>query len=64
MLREVCTTVIELPARAWDYGQRCPYEAIIYGLVLAALAMVSKLLLALLACVVMASGIGGSLRVR
>ncbi|NEQ46999.1 MAG: hypothetical protein F6K00_27045 [Leptolyngbya sp. SIOISBB] len=64
MLRSICTTVIELPARAWDYGQRYPYEAIVYGLVLAALAMVSKLLLALLAYVVVASGIVGSLRVR
>ncbi|MEM9118214.1 MAG: hypothetical protein AAGD09_10070 [Cyanobacteria bacterium P01_F01_bin.56] len=64
MIREVCTTLIELPARAWDYGQRHPHEAIVYGLVLAALAMISKLLLALLACVVVASGVVGSLQVR
>ncbi|MEM9118209.1 MAG: hypothetical protein AAGD09_10045 [Cyanobacteria bacterium P01_F01_bin.56] len=64
MLRAIGNTLIELPARAWDYGQRYPYEAIFYGLVLAALAMVYQLVLALLACVVVASGVVGSLRVR
>jgi len=62
MFRSVATTIIEMPARAWVYGQRYPYEAIVYGLVLAGLAMVSKLLLALLSCVVVISGIKGALR--
>jgi hypothetical protein len=62
MFKSVAITLVEMPARAWSYGQRYPYEAIVYGLVLAGLAMVSKLLLALLACVVVASGIKGALR--
>ena len=63
MIRSIITTLCQMPARAWHYGQCRPYEAIVYGLVLAALAMVSKLLLALLACVVVASGIQSALSV-
>ena len=63
MLRSILLTLYQMPARAWQYGQHRPYEAIVYGLVLAALAMVSKLLLALLACVVVASGIKSVLSV-
>jgi hypothetical protein len=62
MFKSIATTLIEMPARAWAYGQRYPHEAIVYGLVLAGLAMVSKLLLALLSCVVVISGIKGALR--
>jgi hypothetical protein len=57
MIKSVATTLGTMPARAWAYGQRCPHEAIVYGLALAAIAMVSKLLLALLSCVVVASGV-------
>ena len=63
MVRSILLTLYQMPARAWQYGQCRPYEAIVYGLVLAALAMVSKLLLALLACVVVASGIKSALSV-
>lgn len=63
MFKSVALTLYAMPTRAWQYGQRCPHEAIVYGLVLAGLAMVSKPLLALLACVVVASGIRGALRV-
>ena len=63
MFKSLALTLYHLPARAWHYGQRYPYEAIVYGLVLAGLAMFSKLLLALLTCVVVASGIRGALRV-
>ena len=62
MFRDIVTTLVEMPARAWYYGQRYPHQAIVYGLVLAGLAMVSKLLLALLSCVVVISGITGALR--
>ena len=61
VIKTIFLTLYEMPARAWQYGQHHPYEAIVYGLVLAALAMVSKLLLALLACVVVASGIKSAL---
>lgn len=64
MFKSVALTLYAMPLRAWQYGQRCPHEAIVYGLVLAALAMVSKLLLALLSCVVVVSGIRGTLRVE
>lgn len=63
MLRSIPTTLYRLPFRAWQYGQRCPHEAIIYGLVLMAIALVSKLLLALLACLVVVSGIKAALMV-
>lgn len=62
-MSKTISLIYHLPARAWHYGQRYPYEAIVYGLAIAALAMVSKLLLAVLACVVVASGIVGSLKV-
>ena len=64
MFKSLALTLYHLPARAWHYGQRYPYEAIVYGLAIAALSLVSKLLLALLACVVVASGIVGSLKVN
>lgn len=57
MFRSVLETIVQLPSRAWRYGQHCPYEAIIYGLVLAAIALISKLLLASLALVVVTSGV-------
>jgi uncharacterized membrane protein len=62
MLKDIPITLYRMPFRAWQYGQRYPYEGILYGLVLAALAMVSKLFLVLLACVVVASGITASLK--
>lgn len=57
MVRDILLTIAGMPARGWQYGQRCPYEAIVYGLTLAAIALVSKFALALLACVVVASGL-------
>lgn len=63
MLKSILATLYAMPYRAWQYGQQRPHEAIVYGLVLAGLAMVSKLLLALLACVVVLSGIRAALRV-
>ena len=62
MFKSVAFTLYQMPFRAWQYGQHRPHEAIVYGLVLAALAMVSKLLLALLSCVVVISGIKGALQ--
>lgn len=61
MLKSVAITIYRMPNRAWEYGQRRPYEAIVYGLALAGLALVSKVLLALLACIVVASGVKRSL---
>jgi hypothetical protein len=61
MFKEIVTTLYRMPYRAWQYGQRYPYEAIVYGLVLAGLSMISKPLLALLACVVVVSGIKAAL---
>lgn len=62
MLSSILVPLYRLPQRAWQYGQRYPHEAIVYGLVLAALAMVSKLLLALLALTVVVSGIRAALQ--
>ncbi len=61
MLRSVAVTLCQMPRRAWQYGQRCPHEAIVYGMALMAIALVSKLLLALLACLVVTSGIKSAL---
>ena len=57
LLRSIALTLYVMPFRAWQYGQKRPYEAIVYGLVVAAVAMVSKLFLAILASVVVASGV-------
>lgn len=63
MFKSVAFTLYAMPFRAWQYGQYRPHEAIVYGLVLAALAMISKLLLAMLSMIVVFSGIRGALKI-
>lgn len=60
---EIAITLYHMPFRAWQYGQRCPLEAIVYGVTLAAVSLFSKLFLALLAFIAVASGIKAALRV-
>jgi hypothetical protein len=62
MLRSIVLTLAAMPRRAWGYGQRCPHEAIVYGVALLVFALVSKLLVATLGAVVVASGIVAALR--
>lgn len=56
-IQSIFKTLYVLPFRAWQYGQRRPYEAIVYGLTLGVFAIVAKLVLALLACLVVGSGV-------
>lgn len=60
----IAKTLYRMPFRAWQYGQRFPYEGIVYGVVLCAIALVSKPLLALLALTVVLSGIKAVLEVN
>lgn len=64
MLRSIALTLAAMPRRAWGYGQRFPHEAIVYGLALLVLALVSKLLVATLGALVVTSGIIAALRVN
>lgn len=49
--------IATMPRRAWKWGQLYPYEAIAYGLVLLIAAMVSKLIIAIIAAATILSGL-------
>ena len=49
--------IATMPQRAWVWGQRYPYEAICYGLVLIVAAMVSKLAIVIIAAAAIGSGL-------
>ena len=51
-----------MPQRAWCWGQHYPYDAIFYGLFLIGAAMVSKLLIVIVAAAIV-SGITAIFRI-
>ena len=61
MIPNIFSTLYQMPFRCWQYGQHRPFEAIVYGLALAVLALFSKLFIAILATVAISSGIKASL---
>jgi len=55
--------IVTMPQRAWCWGQQYPYEAILYGLLLLAAAMVSKLAIAIIAAAAIVSGLTAIFRI-
>lgn len=56
--------VLTAPARAWSWGQRYPYAAIAYGLLLLAGAWVARPLLVVVAAAAILSGLNAIFRIN